>query len=115
MDNLPRLLFEVESASLQLAGPAQAVLLERLEAVYPKLVAALQSCLDSGEDANGLRLCIALGKFWWMCGHAPEGRRWLEAFLSRPIDDQALRARALLAAAGADYAQADYPATQRYA
>src|SRR5262245_11070301 len=114
MTDLQTLLALAEDANAHLAGPEQAAWLGRLEAALPAFRLALQGCLDQGDALAGLRLSTALGRFWWMCGHAPEGRRWLEAFLAWPVSDDTSRARALAAAGGVAYAQADYVAARRF-
>jgi non-specific serine/threonine protein kinase len=114
MTDLQLLLEHAETAATHLAGPDQALWLQNLELSLPEFRRMMEGCLARGEAAGGLRLAAALGKFWWMCGHAPEGRRWLEAFLTLPIEDDDLRARALAASGGVAYAQADYPATKGF-
>ena len=64
------------------------------------LRAALEWCFrpDTSDDAAtaddrlvGLRLCDALGWFWYACGYHAEGRRWLhravEVTAENPTDD----------------------------
>lgn len=103
-----------QQAQPHLSGPDQAEWLLRLEEARPRLEDELRRCLDQGDHETGLRLCAALGRYWWMCGHAPQGRRWVEAFLSLPSSDGELRARAVESAAGLAYARADYAAASRW-
>src|SRR6476660_4435248 len=100
MSDRDELLSLAEQAQAQLIGPDQAAWLARLEEARPRFNDLLQRCLGERDSETGLRLCAALGRYWWMCGHAPEGRRWVEAFLARPSADEALRVRAVEAAAG---------------
>src|SRR5262245_60990396 len=104
MSDRESLLSLAEQAQAHLTGPDQAAWLSRLEEARPRLNDLLQRCLDEGDHDVGLRLCAALGRYWWICGHAPEGRRWVEAFLSRPSADAERRARAVESAAGLAYA-----------
>jgi len=76
-----------EAACAQLVGPAQLASLDRIEADYDNLRAALGWSLGSepadpaDRDARvaiGLRLVQALGQFWNIRGHAGEGRWWLQ-------------------------------------
>lgn len=88
-----------EVAEPELIGAGQVAWLERLEAEYGNLRAALDWCLDE-EDAEeraetGLRLAAALGRFWGRHGPS-EGLRWLEKGLARGRASPAsLRAKAL--------------------
>jgi predicted ATPase/class 3 adenylate cyclase len=85
-----------EGARDQLVGPAQLATLDRLEADYDNLRAALTWSLGSsgahqapdGERvAIGLRLVQALGQFWTIRGHAGEGRGWLQRAVDLAADD----------------------------
>jgi predicted ATPase/class 3 adenylate cyclase len=70
-----------ERAREQMYGPAQLTVMDRVEADYDNLRAALAWSLEpSGDDRAiiGLRTTQALMSFWYMHGHAAEGRRWLE-------------------------------------
>src|SRR6266566_3530983 len=74
-----------EEAEPELAGPRQAMWLERLEREHDNLRAALQWGLVPGEDGHRremtLRLCGALRRFWVVHGHLSEGRNFLEQAL----------------------------------
>lgn len=110
MADLRQLLSFVEDAVGRLSGPRPQRWIRRLEESFGAITAGLRGCMNHGEIETGLRLCVALGKFWWMTGRAADGRHWLEAFLNLPGGEVSLRAKARLAAAGAAYALADYPA-----
>jgi len=80
----------------QLVGPAQFAALDRLEADYDNLRAALNwslgtSAADPAPDgervAVGLRLVQVLGQYWHIRGHGGEGRRWLQRAIDLAADD----------------------------
>jgi tetratricopeptide (TPR) repeat protein len=114
MSDRDELLSLAEQAQPQLTGPDQAAWLVRLEDARPRFNGLLQRCLDEGDDQTGLRLCAALGRYWWMCGQPSEGLRWIEGFLSRPSSDVELRRKAVESAAGLAYARADYDEASRW-
>jgi predicted ATPase len=72
-----------ERAHEQMNGPAQLIMMDRLEAEHDNLRAALAWSLAApaaGSDERaliGLRLVQPLIAFWYQHGHATEGRRWL--------------------------------------
>jgi predicted ATPase/serine/threonine protein kinase len=85
-----------ETACAQLVGPAQFTTLDRIEADYDNLRAALGWSLGSEPadpaDRNtrvaiGLRLVQALGQFWNIRSHAGEGRWWLQQAVEMAADD----------------------------
>jgi non-specific serine/threonine protein kinase len=89
-----------EEAEPKLAGPEQLAWLKRLETEHDNLRTALGWALErGGADAElGLRLAVALERFWSMRGHWTEGRRWLEKALEKSGDVPApLRAKLLWA------------------
>lgn len=65
----------------EIEGPRQMAWLERLEMEHDDLRAALARLRQEGEVTKGLRLCAALGRFWYLRGYFTEGRSWLEEFL----------------------------------
>jgi predicted ATPase/DNA-binding XRE family transcriptional regulator len=98
-----------EQAERELHGPAQTRWLDRLDAEYANLAAALdwsltaaepQACdVGTGDGDTGLRLAGALWWFWIPRGHRWAGLRWLERALARSQGaTPSARAKALLAA-----------------
>ncbi len=86
----------VNGAGDQLIGPAQFATLDRLEADYDNLRAALTWSLGSsaagpvcdGERVGtGLRLAQGLGQFWYIRSHAGEGLLWLQRAVDLAADD----------------------------
>ncbi|MGV3719406.1 MAG: AfsR/SARP family transcriptional regulator [Actinomycetota bacterium] len=85
-----------ESAEPELRGADQAYWLNRLESEGENLRAALEWSLEQGAPDAGLRLAVALCRFWEVRGHLLEGRRLLERALAQAPDaDPLLRAKAL--------------------
>lgn len=93
-----------------LRGAHQEVWLERLEREYGNLRAALGWALDNEEVDLGLWFGGALGEFWYMGGNLGEGRRWLEAALSKSsgTPPTPARSRALVRAGWIAWEQGDY-------
>ena len=96
-----------EEAEPELAGPRQAMWLERLEQEHENLRAVMQWSLEqaAGERGDGrtreiaLRLGGALRQFWYMRSYFSEGRDFLEQALTRSNEVAvSVRAKALLAA-----------------
>jgi predicted ATPase len=73
------------------------ITLRGLDRERDNLRAALASALVADPQA-GLRLAVALWRFWLMRGYLAEGYRWLTAALAAAPESTAGRARALLAA-----------------
>jgi predicted ATPase/DNA-binding SARP family transcriptional activator len=71
--------------------------LRRLDLERDNLRAALASAL-ADEPQIGLRLAVALWRFWLMRGYLAEGYRWLDAALAAAPEHTPDRGRALLAA-----------------
>ena len=72
--------------------------------------AALGRCAQGRDRELGLRLAGSTWRVWQAAGRIAEGREWLTRLLDPPGPDATVRADALVALAGLDYWQADYPA-----
>ncbi len=84
-----------ERTERELKGPDQAEWLDLLERENDNLRAAL-SWVTGRTGEEGVRLAVALRRFWSVRGHLEEGRQWLEAALaSCPAPAPLLRAKAL--------------------
>jgi predicted ATPase len=105
-----------ERTAPELMGPKQAILLKQLECEQANLRAALEFSRTSPDRAiQGLRLAIALWRFWAFHGYLSEGRKYLQEFLAVAQSSQnlCLRARALLGSGNLALLQGDYPDAQR--
>jgi non-specific serine/threonine protein kinase len=80
-----------EAARPQLVESEQTKWLARLEQDHDNIRAALAWSTDHHHGATeiALRLSAAQAKFWYMRGHAGEGRRWLQAALELPVPSSA--------------------------
>ncbi|HEY8598131.1 MAG TPA: helix-turn-helix domain-containing protein [Thermomicrobiales bacterium] len=87
-----------EEAEAGLTGPQQAVWLTRLEQEHDNLRAALGWSFAEGDPAIGLRIGVALGRFWQYHAHVKEGSEWLLRGLATPDLAPILRAKALAVA-----------------
>ncbi|MDZ4718758.1 MAG: tetratricopeptide repeat protein [Roseiflexaceae bacterium] len=99
-----------EQAEEQLSFSAnQALWIARLEAEHVTIRMLLGWAIDSGAQAQGLRLVGALWRFWYMRGMLREGRQWLETFLALPLaGNAAARAHALDGAGILAWRQGEY-------
>jgi non-specific serine/threonine protein kinase len=97
------------AADPALRGRRPAGWLARLEREQDNLRAALESCLELGDVALGLRLGGSLWRFWYLHGQYAEGRRWLRELLERADEaPPADRLAALIGAGGLAFLQCDY-------
>jgi predicted ATPase/transcriptional regulator with XRE-family HTH domain len=98
-----------EAAESELRGAQQTVWLNRLEREHDNLRTALRWAQDNDASA-GLRLVVALWRFWWLRGFLSEGRGWLKSMLSLDAVEANItwRAKALRGAGWLAYAQGDY-------
>src|SRR5207248_298119 len=78
------------------------------------LRAVLQGAITEGDEEveHALRLGKALEEFWYVRGHASDGRRWLEWVQAERRGSPAVRARALHQAAGLAHWQDEYELAQ---
>jgi non-specific serine/threonine protein kinase len=108
-----------ERAEPELCGTRQLEWLERLDAEYDNLRAAIEWSLEVDPTA-GLRLTGSLWQFWQLRENLAEGRRWLEAALARvgavgQRERQRERARALFGASMLARDLGDSPAARVFA
>jgi len=101
-----------EQAEDHLTTSEQPDWLERLDASYNDLHAALALALEEPTGDEALRLAAALCLYWRMRGRFSEGRRWLEAALARPEASPALRAKGLWALGFLDTMLNDFGAAE---
>ncbi|OAN48467.1 hypothetical protein A6A03_07735 [Chloroflexus islandicus] len=89
----------VEAASDQPLGPISGAAIARLAAEYDNLRAALRWVITSQQGEAGLRLIVALFRFWFQRGPLGEARHWIGEILRLPAAAPSLlRARAAFAA-----------------
>jgi predicted ATPase/DNA-binding XRE family transcriptional regulator len=85
-----------ERAAPELWRPGQVGWMDLLETENDNLRAALSWTVERGHEEEGLRLSVALQRFWSVRGYLEEGRRWLETTLSAcPSPDPSVQAQAL--------------------
>jgi predicted ATPase/DNA-binding CsgD family transcriptional regulator len=99
-----------ETAEPYLQTREQLLWLDRLEAEYDNLRAALDWSLNRTDEEleDGLRLATALAPFWFMRSHYKEGRHWLDVALGdRNHATLAVQARLLLHAGWLLYEQSE--------
>ncbi|CAA9283043.1 MAG: hypothetical protein AVDCRST_MAG93-3322, partial [uncultured Chloroflexia bacterium] len=93
-----------ETVSAQWDSPTAAVAIAQLDREYDNIRAALQWACDGGDRTLGLKLCVALRKFWQRRGYYREGRAWLEELLA--LDDNTSDPAAVATVARALYTTA---------
>jgi non-specific serine/threonine protein kinase len=89
----------IEPAFPQLFGPAQRHWQDLLEVEHDNLRAVLAWALDRREAETAQRLAFAAIRFWYARGYFTEGRGWAERALASGPTPDAVRARAMAAAA----------------
>jgi non-specific serine/threonine protein kinase len=107
-----RLAAQAEAATLE-AG--QERVFDRLETEHDNLRLALGWSLEQQEAETAAQIGAAIRLFWLLRGHMSEGRSWLERALAGFADQNAVRAKALNAAAILASLQDDYKAAHRLA
>ena len=84
-----------EAAEPELFAADQIAWFARLADEHDNMRAALEFALDSGDPLSGLRLAVAIRRYWSIHGHLAEGREALERTLAASSPEpSALRARA---------------------
>jgi predicted ATPase/DNA-binding CsgD family transcriptional regulator len=103
-----------EEAEPQLHGAEQARWLDRLDREQENLRAALQRSMTGGDEEveHALRLGRVLAEFWFVRGHASDGRRWLEWVQTERRGSTAVRAGALIQAATLAHWRDEYELAQ---
>ena len=103
-----------EEADPKLRGAEQAAWLRRLEEEHDNLRSALGWSLVETGSMAALRLCGALGRFWWTRGYFAEGRQWCTRVLGKAGAGERTRERAyVLNGAGVlSHLQADHSAAK---
>ncbi len=96
-----------ENAAGRLTRQGSRYWLDRLELEHGNLRSAFDRAVDRGLAEHAQRLVSALWRFWQMRGHLGEGRARASAALSLGDTPLETRVRALEAAAGLAYWQAD--------
>jgi predicted ATPase/transcriptional regulator with XRE-family HTH domain len=93
-----------ESAERHLLGPRRGVWLQRLDADFDNIRAALAWCISAeGNDVEtGQRLVGSLAWFWYLRGHLHEGSRWATQAVALTTEDvpEFAQARGLMAVGG---------------
>jgi predicted ATPase len=90
-----------EEAWPKMVGPEQGAWFARLEADHDNMRAALAWALMTPLDVeSGLRLALALYRFWQRGGHVREGRAWVERALALATGTYSEMRPSLLNAAG---------------
>jgi predicted ATPase/DNA-binding CsgD family transcriptional regulator len=82
-----------QAAEPHLFGPEQGVWFDRLDREQENLRAVLQRSMSRGDEEveQGLRLGIALSRFWTVRGHASDARRWLDEYeLAQALSSESL-------------------------
>jgi predicted ATPase/class 3 adenylate cyclase len=109
------LLTYAEEAEPHLTREEQALWLDRCAIEIPNLRRALEWTVGAGQPDIGLRIAIALWRYWQQRGPMSEGRVVLERLLALPASSPVVRGKALGAASGLAWWEGDYESTRRYA
>ena len=106
-----------ERAAPELRGPRQATWLEQLSHDQDNFREVFSWSCTHGDVDLGLRLGVALARFWISQGHLSEGRRWLATMLARGEAEAvspSLRIKALLGAGEVAMWQAELVAAEAW-
>ncbi|OLT13562.1 hypothetical protein BJF78_21820 [Pseudonocardia sp. CNS-139] len=104
----------VERAAGHLTGPEQVRWHDRLDAEQGDVHVALEQAVRSGDAPTGLRIAVALWRYWEVRGRLAEGRRWLGRVLALPGGEPVVRAHALKAAGSLARLQSDAAAARAH-
>jgi tetratricopeptide (TPR) repeat protein len=86
----------VEEISPALSGPAGKEFVERLDARYDEVLAALAWFIEAGRSDEALRLANGLYRFWISTRRFEDGTLWFDRVLESGEGDDKLRGRAFL-------------------
>jgi predicted ATPase/class 3 adenylate cyclase len=103
-----------EAAAPRLFGPDRKQWLDRLELDHDNFRAAFDWAIANGDAARAMELGATFWRFWQMRGALREGRARMESILALSSAPTEARARALEAAAGIAYWQADMEASAKW-
>ena len=103
---------EAALAANGLVGPAQIEWLDRVRENLASYRRALAWLLEHGRAAEASDIAWGLMFFWFIRGHAAEGRRWYEQTLNLPYLPPAVESRAILGAAVMRYTQGEHAASR---
>jgi predicted ATPase len=105
-----------EEAGRHWSGPDTLAWLDRVAREQDNLRASLRWCATGGDPDLGLRLAAALWPFWYVRGHATEGRAHLRTALDVAHGSAAAstRATALLGSGQLALTQGDLPAARAH-
>ena len=103
-----------EDAAPHLQGRDVNAWLDRIDLEHDNLRAALDCDIGSGRAERASRMLFALWRFWQMRGHLREGAAWAERVLAMPDVPPFARLKALEAAGGIAYWQADEKVIDHY-
>jgi predicted ATPase/transcriptional regulator with XRE-family HTH domain len=105
-----------ERAGPALRGPEVTAWLARLETEHDNMRAAIALALDRGEVEALARIARTSWLFWWLRGHADEGRRWIQETLAKGTDlPDFTRARLLFVASTLAHGRSDWEASRTMA
>jgi non-specific serine/threonine protein kinase len=104
-----------EQAEAETQEAQQLSVLDRLEAEHENLRVALGWSLEQQEAETAAQIGASIRLFWLLRGYMSEGRSWLERALSGISAKNAVRAKALNAAATLASLQDDYPTARTLA
>ena len=101
-----------EDGDSHLGGLNETAWLQRFDAEHDNFRAALDGLNESGRADWGLRMAVALWRYWEVREHLDEGKKRLSDLLALPADQSLdeLRARALFGAAILTGARGEYAA-----
>jgi non-specific serine/threonine protein kinase len=114
--HLAHFLAMAEQAAAELRGQNQHTWLDRVQAEHDNVRAALTfASAPGGDPLSGLRLAVAISRFWSVRGYFTEGRSWYSTLLAAVPDGaaDAIRATALNASGFLAWQQGDLASASR--